>query len=112
MSHFSSASVITFDSQDIPLRTVPLGLQTVIEAGRHYEINRGGFYKCLTIEGNDVLWLEMLPRQDEIGNAYHREFVQEISSACYYSLVTNEIDLMHLEAIYSRLLEYQKRFGT
>lgn len=112
ISHYSYASVITSDRQDIPLRTVPLGLQTVIEARRYYEIKRGGFYKCLTIEGNDVLWLEMLPRRDEVGNSYHREFVQEISCACYYSLVTNEVDLVHLEAIYSRLLEYQQRFGT
>jgi len=111
-SHYTYASVTSPERQDIPVRTVPLGIDTVLEPGSYYQTGPGSFFKCLEIAGEDVLWLEMIPRKDEVGNSYHHEFVQSVRCACYYSLVTDRGDLIHLEHLYNRLLEHQKRLET
>jgi hypothetical protein len=83
-------------------------LNTVLEAGRYYQIDRGGYYKCLEIKDKDVLWLQMIPRQDEKGQAYHGEFIQDVEYACYYLPVTDPTELIHLESLYARLLQYER----
>jgi hypothetical protein len=109
LSHYTYASALKPERREIPAAAVPLGLKTVLEPGRYYEIHRGGYYKCLEIRGKDVLWLEMNPRQDEEGQAYHGEFLQDVKYACYYVPVTDQTELMHLEQLFARLLEYEQR---
>jgi hypothetical protein len=112
LSHYTYASVVQPERRVIPARAVPHGLNTVLEAGRYYQIDRGGYYKCLEIKNNDVVWLEMIPRQDEEGQAYHGEFIQDAKYACYYVPVTDRTELIQLELLYSRLLEYEGRHKT
>jgi hypothetical protein len=108
LSHYTYASVVQPERREIPATAVPHGLNTVLEAGRYYQIDRGGYYKCLEIKDKDVLWLQMIPRQDEKGQAYHGEFIQDVEYACYYLPVTDRTELIHLESLYARLLEYER----
>lgn len=80
----------------------------MLELDKYYSNDRGGYYKCLEIKGNDVLWLKMNIRQDENGQAFHGEFVQDVKYACYYVPVTEPIELAGLEHIYARLEAYER----
>lgn len=111
-SHYTYASATSSECQDIPVGTVPLGIETVLQSGAYYQTGPGSFFKCLKIAGEDVLWLEMIPRKDDVGKSYHNEFVQRVQYACYYTLVTDLGELMQLEHLYNRLLDYQQRFET
>lgn len=100
--------VVGADRREVPANAVPIGLDTVLEPGKYYSNDRGGYYKCLEIIGSDVLWLEMNIRQDENGQAFHGEFIQDIMYACYYVPVIDPVELTCLERIYTRLEAYER----
>lgn len=100
------------DRHEIPAKAVPIGLDTVLEPGKYYKKRSRGYFKCLKINGSNVLWLEMNIRQDEHGQAYHGEFVQDLKYACYYVPVIEPVELVWLEHVYSRLEEYERQTGN
>lgn len=111
VSKYIYEDVVGADRREVPADAVPIGLDTVLEPGNYYSNGRGGYYKCIEINGSDVLWLEMNIRQDENGQAFHGEFVQDIKYACYYVPVTDRLELASLEHIYARLEAYEKLTG-
>lgn len=108
VSKYIYEDVVGRDRREVPADAVPIGLDTVLEPGKYYCNDRGGYYKCLEIKGSDVLWLEMNIRQDENGQAYHGEFVQDIKYACYYVPVTDRLELAALGHIYAILEAYER----
>lgn len=108
VSKYIYEDVIRADRREVPANAVPIGLDTVLEPNKYYSNDRGGYYKCLEITGSDVLWLEMNIRQDEKGQAFHGEFVQDIKYACYYVPVIDPVELASLERIYARLEAYEQ----
>jgi hypothetical protein len=111
VSKYIYEDVVKADRREVPADAVPIGLDTVLEPGEYYSNNRGGYYKCLEVKGGDVLWLEMNIRQDENGQAFHNEFIQDIKYACYYVPVTDALELGGLRHIYAKLEAYERLAG-
>jgi hypothetical protein len=112
VSKYIYENVVGQDRREVPATAVPIGLDTVLEPGKYYKNDRGGYYKCIEIKGVDVIWLEMNIRQDENGQAFHGEFTQDMKYACYYIPVTEPVELAGLERIYARLEEYERLTGN
>jgi hypothetical protein len=112
VSKYIYENVVGQDRREVPANAVPIGLDTVLEPGKYYKNDRGGYYKCLEIKGDDVIWLEMNIRQDENGQAFHGEFTQDMKYACYYLPVTEPVELAGLERVYARLEEYERLTGN
>jgi hypothetical protein len=111
VSRYIYSDTIGEDRREIPAGAVPIGLDTILEQGKYYKNDRGGYYKCLEIRDENVLWLEMNVRQDENGQAFHGEFMQDLKFACYYVPVTESVELAGLEHLYARLEEYERQNG-
>ena len=111
VSKYIYEDVVKADRREVPADAVPIDLDTVLVPGEYYSNDRGGFFKCLEINGNDVLWLEMNIRQDDNGQAFHHEFIQDVKYACYYVPVTEAFELAGLRHIYARLEEYERLSG-
>jgi hypothetical protein len=109
VSKYIYTDIFGKDRREVPAGAVPIGLDTVLEPGKYYKNDRGGYYKCLEIKGNDVMWLEMNIRHDGNGQAFHGEFIQDLKFACYYLPVTESIELAGLEHLYARLEEYERQ---
>lgn len=111
ISKYIYEDVVKADRREVPADAVPIGLDTVLEPGEYYSNDRGSYYKCLEMKGSDVLWLEMNIRQDENGQAFHNEFIQDIKYACYYVPVTDPLELAGLRHVYARLETYERLTG-
>lgn len=88
---------------EIPVGTIPIGLDTVLEPGKYYTDSLGRPHRCLSVEGDTANWLLMKVYQGRDGRTFFYEFGQDVRYACYYLPIANPLEIEHLEELYQFL---------